>query len=73
MDDKRGGYRVDKLYEVHPEIETAAQEFTNSETAKKNCSFSVSKVSKFINKKWEEPTGFELEKGQDMRSHSAIR
>jgi len=73
LNDKRGGYHLKQLYELLPELEIAAKEFAIRETAKKNCSFNVSSLAKFITKHFKELTGLELEKDDDIRSHSAIR
>jgi len=76
LTDKRGGNQANTFYENFPEIEISARAFAIEETSKKNCEFSIQKLSQFITdqyKKLELKDHVELEEFQQIRSESSIR
>ena len=69
LNDKRGGYKKDLLYDVYPELESDAKAFAINETAKKNCAFNVDSLSKFIHMRYQELSGVKIESKERVRSN----
>lgn len=73
VEDSRGGYRKQTLYDDFPELETAAKAFAIERLSEKNSLFNVEELAKFLTEKYQELSGQTLQDGETIRSESSIR
>lgn len=73
LNDSRGVYKRDRLYDLYPELEQDAKDYAIRETSAKNCSFSVDKLSDFIHCRAQEIIRTDNEANENLRNNSATQ
>ena len=71
--DRRGGQQNNSFYEVYPVLEIIANEFVASECTKKKSSFIVLELANFINQKFFEMNGLELQNKKLIQCEESCR
>ena len=71
--DKRGGYKKQPFYIIFPDLELEAKAYAIDKSSQKNAQFSVLNLANFINERYQEETGIQLESGMLIRSESSCK